>query len=161
MIQFYSTDQYQQKCERLFEVYKNKIQELIPSAQIEHIGSSAIPHAISKGDLDIYIAVEITELEKYVTILKTLDFQEKQGTFRSHELCMLQSNIEEDVAIQLVAQGSMYECFLTFRDLLRKNPEYVAQYNQLKKQCQHLEMDEYRLKKSEFIEKILHRQLQV
>ena len=55
----------------------------------------------------------------------------------------------------------MYKCFLTFRDLLRKNPEYVAQYNQLKKQCQHLEMDEYRLKKSEFIEKILHRQLPV
>jgi GrpB-like predicted nucleotidyltransferase (UPF0157 family) len=54
-MQFFLSTEYQPTCTRLFEDYKNKIEQLIPFAVIEHIGSSAIPHAISKGDLDIYM----------------------------------------------------------------------------------------------------------
>ncbi|CAM3485341.1 hypothetical protein PAMA111031_04255 [Paraphotobacterium marinum] len=44
---------------KLFEKYKNKIQSILPKAKIEHIGSSSIPNAISKGDLDILIGVPV------------------------------------------------------------------------------------------------------
>ncbi|WP_368572539.1 GrpB family protein, partial [Acinetobacter baumannii] len=54
---FFEPEQYQQRCTQLFSLYRKQISALLPSAQIEHIGSSAIPNAFSKGDLDIYIEV--------------------------------------------------------------------------------------------------------
>ncbi len=53
----FEPEQYQQRCTQLFSLYRKQISALLPSAQIEHIGSSAIPNAFSKGDLDIYIEV--------------------------------------------------------------------------------------------------------
>ncbi|MDB9681181.1 GrpB family protein, partial [Acinetobacter baumannii] len=52
---FFEPEQYQKRCTQLFNLYRKQISALLPSAQIEHIGSSAIPNAFSKGDLDIYI----------------------------------------------------------------------------------------------------------
>lgn len=53
----FEPEQYQQRCTQLFSLYRKQISALLPSAQIEHLGSSAIPNAFSKGDLDIYIEV--------------------------------------------------------------------------------------------------------
>ncbi|CAM3686628.1 hypothetical protein VIAQ111709_07315 [Vibrio aquimaris] len=48
---------------------------MLPDAVIEHIGSSSIPNAISKGDLDILVGINASELEKAVTRLTTLGSQ--------------------------------------------------------------------------------------
>lgn len=55
---FLEPEQYQQRCAQLFNSYQKDISALLPFAKIEHIGSSAIPNAISKGDLDIYVEVK-------------------------------------------------------------------------------------------------------
>lgn len=119
------------------------------------MGASSIPLAVSKGDLDIYIGVDSGDLESAVKILKGLGFEEKQDTLRTPELCMLESTANDDVAFQVVANGSEFECFLAFRDKLRANPELVQQYNALKMSCTGWSQDEYRLKKSAFVEHVL------
>lgn len=88
---FLEPEQYQQNCIDLFNSYKKNISSLLPFAKIEHIGSSAIPNTISKGDLDIYIEVMSDQFEFAIEQLKTLNFIEKQNTLRTHELCMLES----------------------------------------------------------------------
>ncbi len=45
---FLEPEQYQQRCAQLFNSYQKDISTLLPFAKIEHIGSSAIPNAISK-----------------------------------------------------------------------------------------------------------------
>lgn len=55
-----------------FSLYRKQISALLPSAQIEHIGSSAIPNAFSKGDLDIYIEVLPDQFEFAIEQLKRL-----------------------------------------------------------------------------------------
>ncbi len=76
-MQFYSAPEYQPHCAQLFESYKNKIQQLIPFARVEHIGSSAIPNAISKGDLDIYIEVSAQWFLDAIKKLQQPGFKEK------------------------------------------------------------------------------------
>ena len=76
---FLEPEQYQQKCIQLFNSYKKDISTLLPFAKVEHIGSSAIPNAISKGDLDIYIEVMSDQFEFAIEQLKTLNFIEKQN----------------------------------------------------------------------------------
>ncbi|QSB54306.1 GrpB family protein [Acinetobacter calcoaceticus] len=152
---FLEPEQYQKKCAQLFNSYQKDISTLLPFARIEHIGSSSIPNAISKGDLDIYIEVKPEQFEVAIEGLKTLNFIEKQNTLRTHELCMLESLNNDDVAFQIVATGSKFTFFLTFRNKLTASPALVDEYNQLKLQCSHLDHDQYRTIKSDFITRIL------
>jgi GrpB-like predicted nucleotidyltransferase (UPF0157 family) len=154
-MKFYSAEEYQVSCEEQFQRYQREILTLLPDAVIEHIGASSIPMAVSKGDLDILVGVDSAELEEAVKLLTTLGFQEKVDTLRTPELCMLEATSGEDVAFQVVANGSEFECFLDFRDKLRKNTSLVQQYNELKMSCTGWSQDDYRLKKSAFVEHVL------
>lgn len=153
---FLETEQYQQRCAQLFNSYQKDISTLLPFAKIEHIGSSAIPNAISKGDLDIYIEVMSEQFEFAIEQLKTLNFIEKQNTLRTHELCMLESLNNDDVAFQIVVTDSVFTFFLTFKNKLISSPTLVNEYNQLKLQCSHLDPDQYRTIKSDFINRVLN-----
>ncbi|MFA3128351.1 GrpB family protein [Acinetobacter pittii] len=153
---FLEPEQYQQRCTQLFNSYQKDISTLLPFAKIEHIGSSAIPNAISKGDLDIYIEVIPEQFEFAIEQLKTLNFIEKQNTLRTHELCMLESLNNDDVAFQIVVTDSVFTFFLTFKNKLISSPTLVNEYNQLKLQCSHLDPDQYRTIKSDFINRVLN-----
>ena len=153
---FLEPEQYQQRCAQLFNSYQKDISTLLPFAKIEHIGSSAIPNAISKGDLDIYIEVMSEQFEFAIEQLKTLNFIEKQNTLRTHELCMLESLNNDDVAFQIVVTDSIFTFFLTFKNKLISSPKLVNEYNELKLQCSHLDPDQYRTIKSDFINRVLN-----
>lgn len=153
---FLEPEQYQQNCIDLFNSYKKNISSLLPFAKIEHIGSSAIPNTISKGDLDIYIEVMSDQFEFAIEQLKTLNFIEKQNTLRTHELCMLESMNDDEVAFQIVVADSVFTFFLTFRNKLIDSSLLVHEYNQLKLQCSHLDPDQYRAIKSDFINRVLN-----
>jgi GrpB-like predicted nucleotidyltransferase (UPF0157 family) len=57
-MKFFEQNEYQEKCSALFLKIKSEISTVLPSAKIEHIGSSSVPGVISKGDLDIYVGVD-------------------------------------------------------------------------------------------------------
>lgn len=82
-----------------FVYYQRQLLAFIPKAQIEHIDSSAIPYAVSKGDLDIYVAVDAVDFDSAIVSISSLGFVEKLDTLRTHELCMLESLQQDDVAI--------------------------------------------------------------
>jgi GrpB-like predicted nucleotidyltransferase (UPF0157 family) len=151
-MKFLEPTEYQPLCINRFDFYKIEVQKLLPKARVEHIGASAVPNAVSKGDLDIFIGV--TDLEHAVASLKILDYSEKQNTLRTDDLCMLES-LSEDVALQVVANDSEFEDFLHFREKLREDPKLVEEYNHLKRSCEGFNQDKYRKIKSEFIERIL------
>ena len=154
-MKFYPADQYQAHCEASFLSYKRKIEALLPKARVEHIGASSIPLTVSKGDLDIFVGIEPQKLESAVQLLMSLGFQEKVDTLRAAELCMLESISKEDIALQVVANGSEFECFLLFRDALCANALLVKEYNELKLSCEGFSQKAYREKKSVFVEKVL------
>lgn len=153
-MKFYREDDYRRECEDLFIEYKEKIHRLIPTARVEHVGSSSVPGSISKGDLDIFVGVNSIDHEKSIRILTSLGFKEKENTLRTPELCMLE-RVDKDVALQVVANGSRFEFFIEFRDKLLCSPKLLEKYNDLKMSCQSLGPDEYRERKSKFIEQIL------
>lgn len=152
-MKFYTPDEYQEKCSALFHRFYAEISVVLPSAQIEHVGSSSVPGAISKGDLDIYVGVDPPAHSEAVLKLIDCGYKVKADTLRTPELCMLVA--QEDVALQVVAVGSQYEFFIKFRDLLRSNPDLLSQYNNLKQSCAGFSEDRYRAEKSKFIEEAL------
>ena len=145
-------------------VYLSVVQEiarLLPDAQAEHIGASAIPGAVSKGDLDICVLVTAQEHARAVQVLQGAGYVAKKDTLCTPELCMLLSpRTDTDVALQVVAKGSEFEFFLHFRDALRADPRLVEQYNQLKQRFAPFGMERYREEKSRFITTVLTPQVQ-
>lgn len=156
-MQFFDRSQFILRIENIYLEVKEKIVQILPNAKVEHVDSSAIPGAISKGDLDMFVGVTQDDFIKAIELIKRIGFNEKLDTLRTDSLCMMTSSTyNEDVAVQLVANGSKHESFLEFRDKLRSNPDLVSRYNQLKLDCKGLPHDNYREVKSAFIEAVLN-----
>lgn len=96
------------------------------------------------------------DFESSLVTIKNLGYVEKEGTLSTPQLCMLiTEKYNHDVAIQLVENGSEFEDFLKFKKILSAKPSLVEEYNELKRSSSHLNEDEYRSKKSKWVESLL------
>jgi GrpB-like predicted nucleotidyltransferase (UPF0157 family) len=53
-MKFYEQDEYQEKCSAIFLELQSEISAVLPSAQIEHIGSSSVPGVPFQKEIWIY-----------------------------------------------------------------------------------------------------------
>ena len=156
MYRLLNPSDYQAQAASVFAFVATEASRLLPDAQVEHIGASAIPGAVSKGDLDICVLVAPQAHAQAVQTLRAAGYAIKADTLRTPALCMLLSpRTDMDVALQVVARGSEFEFFLHFRDALRANPALVEQYNQLKTRFATSREERYRAEKSRFIAAVL------
>jgi GrpB-like predicted nucleotidyltransferase (UPF0157 family) len=156
-MEFFEQSKFLPRIEVIYMELFPRLKEIFPGSRLEHVGSSSIPSAISKGDLDIFLGVGKGEFSEAIQQLGSLGFYEKEGTLHTESLRMMITNLySEDVAIQVVENGSKYDFFVEFRDKVRANPELVAQYNKLKLGCIGMEHDQYRDVKSAFVESVLN-----
>jgi GrpB-like predicted nucleotidyltransferase (UPF0157 family) len=155
-VKFFKAEEYQANVLNLYTRFEGQLRQALPAARIEHIGSSAIVGAVSKGDLDIFVAVPAEDFEASIVRIEALGFKVKQDTHRDHELCPLESQAHGiEVGVQLVVSGSKYEFFLEFRDKLNFSPQLRDEYNSLKQSCAGFDAFDYRKVKSTFIERVL------
>jgi GrpB-like predicted nucleotidyltransferase (UPF0157 family) len=149
---------YQPVARRTYLSLSRRIRTKLPTAKIEEIGSSAVRGLWSKGDLDIYVGVTQDEFPDAIETLKKMGFVEKRGTLRNKSLWpFVVRNVPIDVGIQLVALGSRFSFFITFRDQLRRSALLRADYNRLKIDSACLGPAAYRRAKARFIERSLSR----
>ena len=155
-MKFLKPEEYQNKANEIFHTVREQIKDILPRARVEHVGSSAVPGCISKGDLDIFVGVDALEFQEVLKKLMKIGFTEKKDTLRTNSLCMMVTNqFDWDVAIQVVENGTDWENFIHFRDILIANNEINQKYNDLKNACVTNNAKEYRQKKSMFIYEVL------
>lgn len=156
MMRLLEPSNYQAQAVSVFTTVATEVSRLLPDAQLEHIGASAIPGAVSKGDLDICVLVAPQAHAQAVQTLEAAGYAIKTDTLRTPALCMLLSpRTDIDVALQVVSKGSEFEFFLHFRDALRADPHLVERYNQLKTRFATRGEKRYRAEKSRFITAVL------
>jgi GrpB-like predicted nucleotidyltransferase (UPF0157 family) len=131
-----------------------EIANLFPAASIEEIGSTSIPGSLTKGDVDLAVFVKEMRFPEAKRMLDTVyepNEVEHGACFSSYKgvRCGI------DFGIQLCAYEAVNFRFVEFRDILRAHPELVTQYTAVKQDAAKLTMDEYRIKKNEFIESVL------
>lgn len=135
---------------------KSDTLKYITNSRFEHIGASSILGSVSKGDLDIFVGVNRDDFEKTLQKLKAIGFYEKEGTLRTDELCMMVTDkYNYDVALQVVVNGRKFEDFIKFRDFMKTRPDLIEELNALKRSCSGLAPDDYRAKKSNWVQGIL------
>lgn len=149
--------EYQARAHAVFEALAAELRALVPDAAIEHVGASAIPGAVSKGDLDICLIVAPRRHAAAVDALVQAGCAIKLDTLRTPELCMLLSPRRDiDAAVQIVAAGSRFETvFVRFRDALRADAALVERYNAIKREHAGGDAANYRAAKSAFVAEVL------
>lgn len=109
--------------------HRRRIGGEFPDAAVEHVGSTAIPGAWTKGDVDLLVRVQAGRFDAAVLSLQGLyaihqpsNWTATLASFRAVGACGL------PVGVQLVVAGSADDAlFGPFRDALIANPALLAE----------------------------------
>ncbi|GIM47285.1 hypothetical protein DNHGIG_28340 [Collibacillus ludicampi] len=143
------------KVEILFKQQKERIKELLPDADVQHVGSTAIPGTITKGDLDIQVRVTADVFPDAVKTLTKL-YELNDGSIQTDCFRAFKDDtFDPPLGVQLTVIGSEHDIFYKIRDVLLNNPMYRKQYNELKRQYEGKDMDDYRSAKRLFFERLM------
>jgi GrpB-like predicted nucleotidyltransferase (UPF0157 family) len=142
--------------ERLFARVAVDLAEVLPaSAEIRHVGATAVAGCLTKGDLDVVVRVPAADfLSADAALARRLARNagsERTDTFSSFE----DSTALPHLGIQLTVIGSADDCFHLFAEVLRGDPGCVARYNALKRAYHGRPMQAYRAAKDAFVSEVL------
>ncbi|MFK3938555.1 GrpB family protein [Alkalihalobacillus sp. NPDC078783] len=139
---------------RMVKKHSIQIQRLIPNADIHHVGSTAVPNSLTKGDLDFQVRVKQDDFQPAKQSLLSL-YELNTGSSQTSFFSAFEIDDTLPIGIQLTVIDSEIDHFWKVTKYLIENPTIQEQYNQLKRSNNGQPMDNYRQKKSAFIESIL------
>lgn len=140
--------------ERAFAAWRAMLEPILPPAsEIEHIGATAVPGCMTKGDVDIVVRVNASDFADADAALAA-KLARNTGSIRTEQFAAFEKREAEPplLGVQLVVRGSTFDDFAMFRDRLLSDPQLLAAYNALKREHQGKSMDAYRAAKAAFIE---------
>ena len=130
---------------------------LPPGTEIRHVGATAVPGCLTKGDLDIAVRTQRQAFQACDTILAQR-FPRNTGSVRTADFAAFEdAGSFPQAGIQLVVIGSAYDDFHRFTEILRADPAILAAYNDLKRRFDGQPMAAYREAKGTFVERALRR----
>jgi GrpB-like predicted nucleotidyltransferase (UPF0157 family) len=138
----------------LFARRREELEELLPGAQVRHIGATSVPGSLTKGDLDVLVSVPAEELGTAADVLGTR-FAINQPEVWSESYASFEERPAGPIAfgVQLVASGSADESmFIGWRDRLIADPDLLRRYNELKHAAAEGDREDYIAAKGRFIE---------
>ncbi|MDP3727615.1 MAG: GrpB family protein [bacterium] len=155
MVTFKKSDEVRERAEQLFAEQKERLVRLIPSADIQHIGGTAVPGLLTKGDLDLNVRVSkeifaptVEKLKELYTINQPANWTNTFASFKDDTSFVL------PLGVQVTVLGSLDDHFVKHRDALLNNPALVMEFNELKKKFDGKDMANYRSAKAEFLKRV-------
>ena len=141
---------------RAFDVVAGALSALLPSAEIEHVGSTAVPGCIGKGDIDVLVRVAEPD---FAPAAATLDAVLARSSRNDATDTYVEYDWEQDgvsASVQLVVVGTLLDDrFRGFKSVLLGDPRAVERYNSFKASCAGMPMEQYRERKRKLIDELL------
>jgi GrpB-like predicted nucleotidyltransferase (UPF0157 family) len=142
-----------------FEVHRARIDARLPGAEIEHVGSTSIPGALTKGDLDLLVRVDATELDTAVqTVRDMYAVHQPENWTQTYASFVDPTASDPPVGVQVAVRGSADDrLFGPFREAMIADPVLLAAYNRLKLDLDGEDYECYTDAKGAFVEEMLAR----
>jgi uncharacterized protein len=154
-VRFHGYEEVRERVEAAFREHHARLSELLPYADIQHVGSTATPGVRTKGDLDIQVRVPPERFVEAEAVLAGAYARNEQSD-RTEDFASFQDEtLPVPLGIQLTAMGGPHDFFSEARDRLRADPARVAEYDALKARWEGGDMRAYREEKSAFFAKLL------
>lgn len=149
-VSFIDQQVLQREAEKTFAFQKERIKKILPQADVQHVGSTAIPNSLTKGDLDIQVRVSDFLFNDAVKALGDI-YEANDGSIKTKDFrAFKEDTVTPPLGIQLTVIGSEFDFFWKFRDVLLQNDYYRKKYDELKRRFEGKSMDAYREAKDDF-----------
>lgn len=153
LVHFYPSPQIFDQAAKIFDRERKALAQLFPYADIQHVGSCAIPGALGKFDIDIQIRIPrqffekvIEEMEKYyVPKHRDILWNNNWAIFRADDFT------KDDIDYLITVIDAPEDDFYKVRDYLINHPEVLEEYNNLKLRYEGHPYGEYRKAKQNFL----------
>jgi GrpB-like predicted nucleotidyltransferase (UPF0157 family) len=120
-----------------FETEARKIRDILGTEilDIQHIGSTSIPNLSAKPIIDIGVLVNsIDDIQSFVSKISTLGYEYKPDMSSVERIFLRKGNpIEYHLSIAC-PKHTFWKRNITFCEYLRTHPEFVKEYEELKRQ---------------------------
>jgi GrpB-like predicted nucleotidyltransferase (UPF0157 family) len=142
--------------ESLFQTIASELAAVLPrSAEALHIGATAVPGCLTKGDLDIVVRVDEADFPAAESLLSRR-FNRNAGSALTDDFAAFEdSRRTPHLGVQLTVKGGAFDVFHHFVEALRADPALVRDYNDLKEQFCDRSMADYRAAKDSFVGEVL------
>jgi GrpB-like predicted nucleotidyltransferase (UPF0157 family) len=137
--------------------HRARIARLLPDADVVHVGATAIPGALTKGDLDLMVRVPAEAFDAAAMALgSAYSIHQPENWTPTFASFVDPEATDPPVGVQLVAAGAPEEgIFEPFIARLRDDPAVLDEYNALKRRLDGSDYERYTREKGEFIERLL------
>jgi GrpB-like predicted nucleotidyltransferase (UPF0157 family) len=149
----------EQAARAAYDEHCARIAAALPKAEIEHVGATSVPGALTKGDVDVLVRVEAGDLDMAAPALEALyEIHQEENWTPTFASFVDPDAFGPPVGIQLVVSGSAEDAlFGPFRDALIRDPALLEKYNALKLRLDGEDYERYTEEKGAFIEGALLR----
>lgn len=154
-VTFVPVSHVKKRAETIVRLHQEKFRELLPGAEVVHIGSTAIDEGLTKGDVDILVRVSAVFFSEARSRLSRW-YPRNVGSMSNHLFCAFETDrYELPLGIQLAVKGSEFDIFEQVTEALRSNEELRTRYDALKRKHEGGSMEEYRSEKAEFLYEVV------
>jgi GrpB-like predicted nucleotidyltransferase (UPF0157 family) len=142
-----------------FDRHREAVLRLLPNAEVEHVGATSVPGALTKGDLDVLVRVPENEFSQSVAVLRSAyAVHQPRNWTRTLASFSDPTSSTPPVGVQLVVAASESDAlFGPFRDALIADPALLAEYNALKLRLDGESYELYTSTKGAFVEAVLQK----
>lgn len=128
------------------------LKTLLPQADVQHVGSTAVPGSLTKGDLDIQIRVLASGFKTAESVLARHYPRNTKSTSTDEFTAFEDPAGAVPLGIQLTTIGGELDIFWRFREVFLRRSDLVETYNELKRAHEGGDMAEYRAAKDRFFD---------
>lgn len=158
-VHFQDEQLLRRQIESVFSLQKANLRSFLPYADIRHVGSTAIPGTLTKGDLDIQVRVEEKEFPQARKILLALYDRNDGNPETEHFISFKDDRNTVPLGIQLTVKDTEFDIFWKITEVLKENDVLRRGYNELKQKFEGATMEEYRRAKADFFKRLMKNSL--
>ena len=139
--------------------HRRRLEGLLPQAEVVHVGSTAVPGALTKGDVDLLVRVGGCEFDLAVrTLCSVYAIHQPENSTATYASFVDPAAGGPPVGVQLVVSGSHEDAlFEPFIEALTRDKALLAAYNALKRRLDGADYERYTREKGDFVERVLSR----
>jgi GrpB-like predicted nucleotidyltransferase (UPF0157 family) len=144
------------RAHRSFARIAAEVSSIVPAAEVEHVGATAVAGCLTKGDLDVLVRVT---RDGFPSAMRTLDATLQRSVRNDPTGEYVEYDFDRAGccgSIQLVVAGSWHDRrFRGLKSVLVSDDAALFRYNELKRYHEGLSMTDYRIAKAAFIDALL------
>jgi GrpB-like predicted nucleotidyltransferase (UPF0157 family) len=151
---FADVAEHRAKADALYVHVRDEIHRLLPNAIVEHVGSTALPEGLTKGDLDIQVRVHADEFDAACQAIEQL-YDDNPGGFTDAGRSFKDDSSDPPLGVHVTIIDGPSDIQFKQRDLLLRRPDLRTEYDVVKRRFDGGDMDAYRDAKDVFFTQLV------